>query len=79
MRGAILPLPQYVFIAWFLVKHRENFSLASCLIRSRTSYINLIRNFELFVTESKEPEPRLMCGAIPPFPQYVFIAWFLVV
>jgi len=26
MRGAILPLPQYVFIAWCLVKHRDNFT-----------------------------------------------------
>jgi hypothetical protein len=25
MRGAI-PLPQYVFMAWCLVKHRENFT-----------------------------------------------------
>jgi hypothetical protein len=26
MRGAIPPLPQYVFMAWFLVKHRDNFA-----------------------------------------------------
>jgi hypothetical protein len=26
MRGAIPPLPQYVFVAWCLVKHRENFT-----------------------------------------------------
>jgi len=26
MRGAILPLPQYVFMAWCLVKHRNNFT-----------------------------------------------------
>jgi hypothetical protein len=26
MRGAILPLPQYVFTAWCLVKHRDNFA-----------------------------------------------------
>jgi hypothetical protein len=26
MRGAIPPLPQYVFIAWCLVKHRDNFT-----------------------------------------------------
>jgi hypothetical protein len=25
MRGAITPLPQYVFMAWCLVKHRDNF------------------------------------------------------
>jgi hypothetical protein len=26
MRGAIPPLPQYVFIAWCSVKHRNNFT-----------------------------------------------------
>jgi len=26
MCGAILLLPQYVFMAWFLVKHRDNFT-----------------------------------------------------
>jgi hypothetical protein len=26
MRGAILPFPQYVFLAWCLVKHRDNFT-----------------------------------------------------
>jgi hypothetical protein len=26
MRGAVHPLPQYAFIAWCLVKHRENFT-----------------------------------------------------
>jgi hypothetical protein len=28
MRGAIPPLPQYVFMAWFLVKHTNNLSPA---------------------------------------------------
>jgi hypothetical protein len=27
MRGPIPPLPQYVFMAWCLVKHRDNFTL----------------------------------------------------
>jgi hypothetical protein len=26
MRGAIHPLPQYVFMVWCLVKHRDNFT-----------------------------------------------------
>jgi len=26
MSGAIHPLPQYVFMAWCLVKHRDNFT-----------------------------------------------------
>jgi hypothetical protein len=28
MRGAIPPLPQYVFMAWCLLKHRDNFTFA---------------------------------------------------
>jgi len=26
MRGTIPPLPQYVFMVWCLVKHRDNFT-----------------------------------------------------
>jgi len=26
MHGAIPPLPQYIFMAWRLVKHRDNFT-----------------------------------------------------
>jgi hypothetical protein len=26
MRGGISPLPRYVFMAWCLVKHRDNFT-----------------------------------------------------
>jgi hypothetical protein len=26
MRGALPPLPQYVFMTWCLVKHRDNFT-----------------------------------------------------
>jgi len=26
MHGAVTPLPQYVFMAWCLVKHRDNFT-----------------------------------------------------
>jgi hypothetical protein len=26
MSGAVLPLPQYAFMAWCLVKHRDNFT-----------------------------------------------------
>jgi hypothetical protein len=31
MRGAIPPLLQYVFMAWCLVKHRDNFLFLVCL------------------------------------------------
>jgi hypothetical protein len=45
MRGAIPPFPQYVFMAWCLVKHRDNFTF--CLLPSAvrnmqySSYNNL--------------------------------------
>jgi hypothetical protein len=29
MRGTIPPLPQYVFMAWCLVKHRDNFTFTN--------------------------------------------------
>jgi hypothetical protein len=32
MRGAIPPLPQYVFMAWCLVKHRGNFTIIIIII-----------------------------------------------
>jgi hypothetical protein len=28
MRGAIPPLPQYTYMAWYLVKHRDNFTFS---------------------------------------------------
>jgi hypothetical protein len=31
MRGAIPPLPQHVFMAWCLVKHRDNFTFTFTL------------------------------------------------
>jgi hypothetical protein len=34
MRGTILPLPQYVFMAWCLVKHRDNFTFLPYVINS---------------------------------------------
>jgi hypothetical protein len=34
MRGAISPLPQYVFMAWCFVKHRDNFTFTFCVFNS---------------------------------------------
>jgi hypothetical protein len=31
MRGSVPPLPQYVFMVWCLVKHRDNFTLPTLL------------------------------------------------
>jgi hypothetical protein len=38
MLGAMPPLPQYVFIAWCLVKHRDNFTFTSS-DRIATGYV----------------------------------------
>jgi hypothetical protein len=35
MHGAIPPLPQYIFMAWCLVKHRDNFTLPFTLLQKR--------------------------------------------
>jgi len=37
-RGAIHPLPHYLFIAWCLVKHRDNFYLQLLPLSSRLWY-----------------------------------------
>jgi len=41
MRGAIPPLPQYVFMAWCLVKHRDNFTFPFYAIRT----VNIFSRF----------------------------------
>jgi len=33
MRWAIPSLPQYIFVAWCLVKHRDNFTFTLCYRR----------------------------------------------
>jgi len=41
MRGRILPLPHYVFMAWCLVKYRENFTFYKAFIILFLSYIKI--------------------------------------
>jgi hypothetical protein len=43
MRGAIPPLPQYVFMAWCLVKHRDNFTFIFIKIISYSAYYNSLQ------------------------------------
>jgi hypothetical protein len=41
MSGAIPPIPQYAFMAWCLVKHRDNFTFTlpfACIQRSEPKY-----------------------------------------
>jgi hypothetical protein len=43
MRGAIPPLSQYVFMAWWLVKHRDNFTFTLPLgVNGRTTLIYIL-------------------------------------
>jgi hypothetical protein len=35
MREAIHPLPQYVFMAWYLVKYRDNFTFYLTIVEER--------------------------------------------
>jgi hypothetical protein len=44
MRGAIPPLPQYAFMAWCLVKHRDNFTFLPLFHTSATSVITAKNN-----------------------------------
>jgi hypothetical protein len=39
MRGAIPPLPQEAFMAWCLVKHRDNFTFTYCIKKWPTAVI----------------------------------------
>jgi hypothetical protein len=41
MRGAMPPLTQYVFMAWYLLKHKGNFTLNIYILHI---YVNFIWN-----------------------------------
>jgi hypothetical protein len=51
MRGAIPPLPQYVFMAWCLVKHRDNFNLMELTTGSNALLLlpNKVRSYIIIV------------------------------
>jgi hypothetical protein len=39
MRGATPPLPHYVFMEWYLVKHRDNFIFTLEVVEETFSYL----------------------------------------
>jgi hypothetical protein len=51
MRGALPPLPQYVFMAWCLVKHRDNFTFI---------FANFI-SYKWFIVFDVTLIPKLFC------------------
>jgi hypothetical protein len=54
MRGAIPPLPQYVFMAWCLVKHRDNF----------TFYLYIKQKFLLHVPKRRKISGKNLCSLL---------------
>jgi hypothetical protein len=58
MLGAVTPLPQYVFMAWCSVKHREKLKLTTCpSVLLHTLFSNYI---QIFCTHtSKYPQKFL--------------------
>jgi hypothetical protein len=46
MSGAIHSLPQYDFMAWCLLKHRDNFTFYLCRINFITEYAENLFNYE---------------------------------
>jgi hypothetical protein len=47
MRGAIFPLPHYVFLAWCLFKHRDKFAFYVYLYQSRDSSVGIALGYGL--------------------------------
>jgi hypothetical protein len=101
MRGVLPPLPQYLFMAWCLIKHMENFTLDSrrglgiflFTTVSRTALgptqppiqwvagvlsLGVERPARELTTHLHLVPRSRMHGAIPPFPQYIFMARCLV-
>jgi hypothetical protein len=58
MRGDIPPVPQYVFLAWCLVQHRDNFTflpfafwIRMCYVSLRSTYIRCSKTIHYGFTE----------------------------
>jgi hypothetical protein len=61
MRGAIPPLPQYVFMAWCLVMHTDNFTFT---LLANTNFITLITLFIYHVLPQLDFPSRKISFAI---------------
>jgi hypothetical protein len=88
MCGAVPPLPLYVFIAWCLVKHRDNFTTAS---RSDLRPTQPPIQWTAGALSAGVKRPRREADHSPSpsaefknawryksTPPYVFMAWYLV-
>jgi len=76
MHTAMPPLLQYVFMAWCLIKQEIGF-MARYLVKHRD---NFTLPYQILCTDILKSEvPRLrMRGAIPPLLQYIFMVWCLI-
>jgi hypothetical protein len=81
MRGAIPPLPQYVFMAWCLVKHRENFTFTFTLNGHRHALLTIVLEVTLMNREKSAEcwncNPTTDAGASIP-PSRGKIAWLAI-
>jgi hypothetical protein len=53
MDGTILSLPQYTFMAWCLVKHRDKFTFTFIHIKMHNIYIEIHLEAICFLPEKK--------------------------
>jgi hypothetical protein len=55
MSAAILPLPQYIFMAWCLVKHRDKFTFTftfTLQLNPILSEFNTVHTFKAFFSKT---------------------------
>jgi hypothetical protein len=60
MCGAIPPLPKYVFMAWCLVQHRDNFNFILLILQYVITLKYFHYNGEISVTVSCEQNKALL-------------------
>jgi hypothetical protein len=67
MRGATPPLPQYIFMAWCLVKHRDNFTFYFYLYLSQVNDISyeLSLIYKFYLTKFKKLKNRQILAVHP--------------
>jgi len=66
MSGAITPLPKYVFMAWCLVKHRDNFTFIIMLyicysLKLLIGVICIYTNVVQFIVDRWQSNRRINC------------------
>jgi hypothetical protein len=66
MRGAIPPLPQYVFMVWCLVEYRDNFTSVEQGLLEKLVVVQLLKTFVCMEHECPFPSSQdLITGPYP--------------